>query len=112
IKPPAVIYSLDDYVVSGILSASQRRELRNAVFTHRNVLIAGGTNSGKTTLANAILKEITDLFPRERIVILEDTVELQCAASDHVALRTSAGLTLSDLVRSTMRVSPNRIVVG
>src|SRR5947207_13506839 len=95
-----------------MLTASQRLELRRAIQERRNILIAGATNTGKTTLANAILKEITDLFPRERIVILEDTIELQCSARDHVALRTSAGVTLSDLVRSTMRTSPNRIVVG
>jgi type IV secretion system protein VirB11 len=111
-KPPSVIYSLDDYVTAGVIIPEQRRELRHAVFAHRNILIAGGTNSGKTTFANAILREITDVFPRERIVILEDTAELQCSAADHVALRTSAGVTLGDLVRSTMRVSPNRIVVG
>ena len=111
-KPPSVIYSLDDYAEAGAITLQQRQELQHAVFAHWNILIAGGTNSGKTTLANAILKEITDLFPRERIVILEDTIELQCSARDHVALRTSACVTLSDLVRSTMRTSPNRIVVG
>ena len=111
-KPPSVIYSLDDYVTAGVITPEQRRELQHAVFAHRNILIAGGTNSGKTTFANAILREITDVFPRERIVVLEDTAELQCSAADYVALRTSAGVTLADLVRSTMRVSPNRIVVG
>ena len=111
-KPPSAIYSLDDYVAAGVLSAPERHALRDAVLAHRNVLIAGGTNSGKTTLANAVLHEITSLFPDERIVILEDTVELQCAARDHLALRTSAGVTLADLVRSTMRASPDRVVVG
>jgi len=111
-KPPSVIYSLEEYVTAGVITPEQRRELQHAVFTHRNILIAGGTNSGKTTFANALLREITDIFPRERIVILEDTAELQCSADDHMALRTSAGVTLGDLVRSTMRTSPNRIVVG
>lgn len=111
-KPPAIVYSLGDYVVAGIVSPEQRDVLRDAVADHRNVLIAGGTNSGKTTLANAVLREITEQFPGERILILEDTVELQCTAKDHLALRTCAGLALSDLVRSSMRTSPNRIVVG
>src|SRR5258708_32529884 len=88
-KPPAVIYSLDDYVVAGVVSAAQRGEFRRAVFGHKNILIAGGTNTGKTTLANALLKEVTDRFPPERIAILEDTVELQCVATDHLALRTT-----------------------
>lgn len=111
-KPPAVIYSLDDYVAAGVVSARQRGEFRRAVLEHKNILIAGGTNSGKTTLANALLKEVTDLVPAERIVILEDTVELQCVAKDHLALRTGPNVTLAQLVKSALRTSPNRIVVG
>ena len=111
-KPPSLIYSLDDYMSAGIISLGQRTELHGAVTGHRNVLVAGGTNSGKTTFANALLKEITDLFPGERIVILEDTVELQCAARDHLALRTAPNVTLAQLVKSALRTSPNRIVVG
>jgi type IV secretion system protein VirB11 len=111
-KPPAVIYSLDDYTGAGVVSVAQRAEFRRAVSEHKNILIAGGTNSGKTTLANALLKEVTDLFPTERIVILEDTVELQCVAGDHLALRTTPSVTLAQLVKSALRTSPNRIVVG
>jgi type IV secretion system protein VirB11 len=111
-KPPAVIYSLDDYVAAGTVSAVHRSEFQRAVLAHRNILIAGGTNSGKTTLANALLKEVTDLFPAERILILEDTVELQCVAMDHLALRTGPNVTLAQLVKSALRTSPNRIVVG
>lgn len=111
-KPPSIIYSLDDYAAAGIISVAQRAEFRRAAIEHRNVLIAGGTNSGKTTLANALLKEITDLFPSERIVILEDTVELQCAAQDYLALRTTPNVALAQLVKSALRTSPNRIVVG
>jgi len=81
-KPPAVIYSLDDYVRARMVSTTQRRQFEDAVLEHENILIAGGTNSGKTTLANALLREIADVFPWERLVILEDTVELQCAAPD------------------------------
>jgi P-type conjugative transfer ATPase TrbB len=111
-KPPAVVYSLDDYVAAGVVSPPQRAAFRGAVEAHRNILIAGGTNTGKTTLANALLKEVTDLFPTERLVILEDTVELQCVAPDHLALRTSATVSLAQLVKSALRTSPTRIVVG
>ena len=111
-KPPATVYSLDDYVGAGILSDRQRTVLGDAVESHWSILIIGGTNSGKTTLVNAVLKEITDRIPQERLVVLEDTVELQCAAPDHLALRTSPNVTLADLVRSTLRTRPDRIVVG
>ena len=111
-KPATLIYSLDAYVEAGTITSEHRAQLGRAVLDHRNVLIVGGTNSGKTTLANAMLREITDLCPRERIVILEDTVELQCAAQDHLALRSGPTVPLALLVKSALRTSPNRIVVG
>ncbi len=110
-KPASQIISLDDYVASGVINDAQRLELKHAITDHANIIVAGGTGSGKTTLANALLAEIAAL--NERVVILEDTRELQCAAEDVVALRTQPGsVTLSDLVRSTLRLRPDRIVVG
>lgn len=110
-KPASQIISLDDYVASGVINDAQRLELKHAITDHANIIVAGGTGSGKTTLANALLAEIAALD--ERVVILEDTRELQCAAEDVVALRTQPGsVTLSDLVRSTLRLRPDRIIVG
>ena len=110
-KPAGRVFTLEDYEASGVITASQAARLRSAVMKRANIIVAGGTGSGKTTLANALLHEIGRL--RERIVILEDTRELQCAAEDVVALRTQPGsVTLSDLVRSTLRLRPDRIVVG
>jgi P-type conjugative transfer ATPase TrbB len=111
-KPPAVVYSLDDYVEARILAPAHREALGEAVRQRQNVLIAGGTASGKTTLANALLREIAGVHPRDRIVILEDTIELQCSARDHLALRTTETLRLQDLVKAALRTSPDRIVVG
>ena len=111
-KPPTVIYSLDEYVARSVISGAQRDQLQSAIAEHRSIVVAGGTNTGKTTLANALLREITLQFPHERLVLLEDTVELQCAASDHLALRTNGRVTLADLVRNTLRTSPDRIIVG
>ena len=110
-KPAARIYSLDDYIADSILSPLQADMLRQAVVDHRNLLIVGGTSSGKTTLANALLAEMAGLD--ERVILLEDTRELQCAAPDCVALRTKPGVvSLADLVRSTLRFRPDRIIVG
>jgi P-type conjugative transfer ATPase TrbB len=111
-KPPATVFSLDDYVLAGILSPRHREALAAAVRERRNVLVAGGTASGKTTLVNAVLLEITTTYPRDRIVVLEDTVELRCSAPDHLALRTTDTVRLRDLVKAALRTSPDRIVVG
>jgi type IV secretion system protein TrbB len=110
-KPATRIFTLDDYRVSGIVTVSQADALRAAIRSRANIIVAGGTGSGKTTLANALLHEVAMLG--ERVVILEDTRELQCAAEDVVALRTQSGsVSLSDLVRSTLRLRPDRIIVG
>jgi P-type conjugative transfer ATPase TrbB len=116
-KPAAKIYTLLDYVSDGIMSADAARFLSLAVIGRKNILVAGGTSSGKTTLANALLAEMAGLD--ERVIIIEDTRELQCAAPDTVALRTRpaganpiGGVSMADLVRSTLRLRPDRIIVG
>jgi len=110
-KPAARIYTLLDYVTDGIMSAETARALSLAIVERKNILVVGGTSSGKTTLANALLAEISNL--NERVIIIEDTRELQCAAPDVVALRTRPGaVTMADLVRSTLRLRPARIIVG
>jgi type IV secretion system protein VirB11 len=110
-KPAAKVYTLDDYVADRIVMPVQADTLRKAVRDRRNLLIAGGTSSGKTTLANALLAEVAGLD--ERVILIEDTRELQCAAPDCVALRTRPGaVSLADLVRSTLRLRPDRIIVG
>src|SRR3546814_2973448 len=93
------------------MSADTARLLSLAVVDRKNILVAGGTSSGKTTLANALLAEMAHLD--ERVILIEDTRELQCAASDVVALRTRPGIVgMADLVRSTLRLRPDRIIVG
>ncbi|AEG50376.1 P-type conjugative transfer ATPase TrbB [Sphingobium chlorophenolicum L-1] len=110
-KPAARIHRLVDYVTDGIMDAKVALALSTAVVERRNILVAGGTSSGKTTLANALLHEMAKRD--ERIILIEDTRELQCAAPDTVALRTRPGVvTMADLVRSTLRLRPDRIIVG
>ena len=99
------------YVIDGMITSAQAGFLVHAVRERQNVLIAGATSSGKTTLANALLAEIA--ATGDRVLVLEDTVELQCAARDHVPLRTQQGVvSMTELVRSSMRLRPDRVVVG
>ena len=110
-KPAERLYTLDDYVADRIMPASTADALRAAVTQRLNILVAGGTSTGKTTLANALLAEMA--WVDARVILIEDTRELQSPLPDTVALRTRPGITsMTDLVRSTMRLRPDRIVVG
>jgi len=110
-KPAERLYSLADYVSDGIMSAAAAERLRASVAQRFNILVAGGTSSGKTTLANALLAEMAGAD--ERVILIEDTRELQSSAPDTVALRTRPGVvSMADLVRSTLRLRPDRIIVG
>ena len=110
-KPAVAVFTLADYVRAGIMSDAQAEILRVAVADRQNILVAGGTSTGKTTLTNALLAEIAKTD--DRVVLIEDTRELQCAAPNLVALRTKDGVaTLSDLVRSALRLRPDRIPIG
>jgi type IV secretion system protein VirB11 len=110
-RPAIAVFSLDDYVHSGIMARQQAEVLRRAVQDRRNIVVAGGTSTGKTTLVNALLAEVAKTG--DRVVLIEDTLELQCTAQNLVALRTKDGAaTLSDLVRSALRLRPDRIPIG
>jgi len=110
-KPAVAVFTLDDYVAAGIMADEQAAVLRKAVAARKNILVAGGTSTGKTTLTNALLAEIAGTS--DRVVLIEDTRELQCRAPNLVALRTKDGVaSLSDLVRSSLRLRPDRIPIG
>ena len=109
-KPADVVFSLDDYVNQGVMSSVQKEIVCLAVSKKMNILIGGGTGSGKTTLCNAILAEISKTH--DRLIILEDTRELNCTADDYESFRTSYNVSMNMLLRTTMRRRPDRIIVG
>jgi type IV secretion system protein VirB11 len=110
-KPAVAVFTLDDYVAAGVMTADQAVILRQAVAARANILVAGGTSTGKTTLTNALLAEVAKTT--DRVIVIEDTRELQCRAQNIIAMRTKDGVaTLSDLVRSSLRLRPDRIPIG
>ncbi len=109
-RPASLPLALSDYVAAGTMTATQASSLTWAVLGRANILVAGGTSTGKTTLTNALLAVAATTG--DRIILIEDTRELRCDAANVVALRTSPGVTLGDLVRSSLRLRPDRIPVG
>lgn len=109
-KPASRVLGLAEYVAGGVMEAGQAGTLARAVADRKNILVVGPTASGKTTLANALLAEVARTG--DRVVLIEDTRELQCAARNLVALRTREGVELRDLVRSALRLRPDRIPIG
>jgi P-type conjugative transfer ATPase TrbB len=111
-KPARVVFSLDHYVSQGILLPRQKDALIRAVRAHDNILIGGGTGSGKTTFANALVKVIAE-DTSDRVHIVEDTPELQCSAPNRLQVLVQPGVhTWRDAIMAAMRFRPDRILVG
>jgi len=102
-------FALDDYVAQQIVSRPQAEELRALLAARKNILVSGGTSTGKTTLLRALLREIAS---HERLVILEDTPELALAGWNTVELHTTADLGLPTLLRQALRMRPDRLILG
>ena len=111
-KRAIAIYTLDQYVEMGVIIHEQRKKIREFVKNRKNIVICGGTQSGKTTLGNAVLKEINIVDPKTRMLIIEDTRELQCDVEDLVTLRSTEHTSMQMLLKSALRQRPDRICVG
>ena len=111
-KRAVAVFSLADYVERDIMSAKQAAVIGDAVGRHRNILVTGGTGSGKTTLVNAVIGAMVAADPSERLVIIEDTGEIQCAAENFVQYHTTPEVSMTALIRATLRMRPDRILVG
>lgn len=111
-KKAISIFTLAKYVENCVMTEHQKETIQNAIKEHKNILVIGGTGSGKTTLVNAVIHDMTEQFPDERVVIIEDTGEIQCAAKNYVQFKTSKFVKMTDLLKTTLRMRPDRILVG
>lgn len=106
------VFTLADYVDKGIMSAEQSDAIASGIRNRRNILVVGGTGTGKTTLTNAIIRHMVDVSPEDRLAIIEDTGELQCTAENAVTMRAVEHVDMTRLLKATLRLRPDRIVVG
>ena len=111
-KKAIAIFTLTQYVAAGIMTSAQLVVIEAAVKNHRNILVTGSTGSGKTTLVNAIINHMVVIDPSERIVIIEDTGEIQCAADNFVQYHTTLDISMTLLLRTSLRMRPDRLLVG
>lgn len=113
-KKASLVFSLESYMEADCLNKEQYDSIIKGINNKANFLIVGATGSGKTTLTNALLKKVSELYPDQRLIIIEDTMEIQCEADDHVVLRVRdhIGVDALTLLKYTMRMSPSRIIVG
>lgn len=111
-KKATKIFTIDDYVLSGIMTNVQKEKIEQAIEDRKNILVVGGTGTGKTTLSNALIDCISRITPEHRVVIIEDTQELQSNSKNKVMLRSTEKVTMLRLLKATMRLRPDRIIVG
>lgn len=109
-KKALLVFTLDDYVRRGTMTPTQKDIIVQGVLDRKNMLVIGGTSSGKTTLTNAIINEMT--VTQHRLLILEDTKEIQSKAENTVFMRTSDYANMQDLLKTCMRYRPDRIIIG
>ena len=111
-KKASAVFSLEEYVKSGRATNQDIHTLCEAITARKNILVVGGTGTGKTTFVNAIINEMKLLTPHHRLLILEDTLELQCSMDNFVSMRTTSDMSMQDLLKITMRQRPDRIIIG
>jgi len=106
------VIPLEDYVKDEIITIHQEKIIKESVEQRKSILVIGGTQSGKTTFCNAILDCIAKTHPQDRVIIIEDTNELKCNIKDLVTMRASPLKTMNDLIFDSMRMRPDRIIIG
>jgi len=111
-KHASAIFPLSRYVSEGRISPEAADYLREAIRGQRNILVAGGTSSGKTTFVNALIRELLEIAPKDRLIVIEDTAELQCATTNKQSFVSSERVSMRKLLKTAMRYRPDRIIIG
>jgi len=111
-KRAGAVIPLEDYLKDDIITREQEIMIRELVDGRKSILVVGGTQSGKTTFSNAILDCIAKTYPQDRVIIIEDTQELSCSVKDCLTMRTSPVKSMNDLIFDSMRMRPDRIIIG
>ena len=113
-KKASRVFTLEEYMLSRSLTPEAVSIIEEAVRQRQNIVVVGGTSSGKTTFVNAVIDAISRLTPSHRLIILEDTAELQSKSANTVFFRTSvlADVDMRKLAKVSMRYAPKRIIVG
>jgi type IV secretion system protein VirB11 len=111
-KHASAVFPLAQYVEEQRITQEAADYLRDAIQDARNILVAGGTSSGKTTFVNALIKELLEIAPEDRLIVIEDTAELQCATTNKQSFVASENVTMRKLLKTAMRYRPDRIIIG
>ncbi|MDR1978541.1 MAG: P-type conjugative transfer ATPase TrbB [Synergistaceae bacterium] len=113
-KHSSAVFPISRYLAEKRISDAHWTYLQNAIEEKKNILVAGGTGSGKTTFTNALLDTLNKLNPMDRLVVMEDTLELQYSSKNVYSLRTDGEneITLQYLLKTALQLRPDRIIVG
>jgi type IV secretion system protein VirB11 len=113
-KKASKVFTLAEYLASGSITEKVVEIIHEAILRRLNIVVVGGTSSGKTTFVNAVIHAVSELTPSHRLLILEDTAELQSRSKNTVFFRTSvpANVDMRALAKVSMRYAPKRIIVG
>jgi type IV secretion system protein VirB11 len=111
-KHASAVIPLSQYVNEKRIPECAAEYLRESIRDARNILVAGGTSSGKTTFVNALIKELLEIAPQDRLVIIEDTIELNCATTNKQNFVSSETVSMKKLLKTAMRYRPDRIIIG
>jgi type IV secretion system protein VirB11 len=111
-KHASAIFPLAQYVSEGRIPREHADYLREAIRDARNILVGGGTSSGKTTFVNALIMALLEIAPGDRLVVIEDTIELQCATTNKQSFVATGNVSMQKLLKTAMRYRPDRIIIG